>query len=272
MALVTAFYGVEPAAVVGHSMGEVAAAVVAGALDPADGARVIAVRSRLLATLRGGAMAVVDPTDDELDDIAPRFPGVHLAVHTSPGQKTVTGEAPAVTRLVEHLTAVGRTARTMLVQGAGHSPQVEPLMPELVARLGDVRGRSDTAVRVYSTVHDDPTGACDFDAAYWAANLRSPVRFAGALAAAAADGHTAFIEISPHPLLLHPLAENLPDALHLPTLRRDDDPALTFRGQLAALHTAGRPLPAPLLHPGGEVVDVPLRCSTRRMPRPSPIT
>jgi phthiocerol/phenolphthiocerol synthesis type-I polyketide synthase A len=252
------FYGVEPAAVVGHSMGEVAAAVVAGALDPADGARVIAVRSRLLATLRGGAMAVVDLTDDELDVIAPRFPGVHLAVHTSPRQKTVTGEAPAVARLVEHLTAQGRTARTMLVQGAGHSPQVEPLIPELVARLSHVRGRSDTAVRVYSTVHHDPTRPCDFDAAYWAANLRSPVRLAGALAAAAADGHTAFIEISPHPLLLHPLAENLPDALHLPTLRRDDDPARTFRGQLAALHAAGHRLPARLLHPGGEVVDVPL--------------
>ncbi|WP_427167844.1 beta-ketoacyl synthase N-terminal-like domain-containing protein [Streptomyces sp. C1-1] len=252
------FYGVEPAAVVGHSMGEVTAAVVAGALDPADGARVIAVRSQLLTTLRGGAMAVVDLTDAELDDIAPRFPGVHLAVHTSPGQKTVTGQAPAVARLVEHLTAEGRTARTMLVEGAGHSPQVEPLIPELVARLGDVRGRSGTAVRVYSTVHDDPTGPCDFDAAYWAANLRSPVRLAGALAAAAADGHTAFVEISPHPLLLHALAENLPDALHLPTLRRDDDPALTFRGQLAALHTAGHPLPARLLHPGGEVVDVPL--------------
>ncbi|MEU1275521.1 acyltransferase domain-containing protein [Streptomyces sp. NPDC005799] len=254
-------YGVEPAAVVRHSTGEVAAAVVAVALDPADGARVIAVRSRLLATLRGGATAVVDLTDDELDDIAPRFPGAHLTVHTSPRQKTVTGEAPAVSRLVEHLTARGRTARSMLVQGAGHSPRVELLMPELVARLSDVRGCSDTAVRVYSTVHDDPTGPCDFDAAYAAyraANLRSPVRLAGAPAAAAADGHSALIEISPHPLLLHPLAENLPDALHRPTPRRGEDPALTVRGQLAALHTAGHRLPARLLDPGGEVVDVPL--------------
>nr|APD71565.1 type I polyketide synthase 4 [Streptomyces sp.] len=251
-------YGVEPAAVIGHSMGEVAAAVVAGALGPADGARIIAVRSRLLATLRGGSMAVVDLTDDELGDLERKFPGVHLAVDSSPRQKIVTGEAPAVARLVDHLAAQDRAARTMPVQGAGHSPQVEPLLPELTARLGGIRGRTDGAVRVYSTVHDDPTRRCAFDAAHWAENLRRPVRLAGALAAAAADGHTAFIEISPHPVLLHPLAENLPDALHLPTLRRGNNAALTFRGQLAALHAAGHPLPARVLHPYDEVVDVPL--------------
>ncbi|MFK0113047.1 beta-ketoacyl synthase N-terminal-like domain-containing protein [Streptomyces sp. NPDC091217] len=251
-------YGVEPAAVIGHSMGEIAAAVVAGALDPADGARVIGVRSRLLATLRGGAMAVVDLTDDELGDLEREFPGVHLAVHASPGQKTVTGDAPAVARLLEYLAAQGRTARTMPVQGAGHSPLVDPLLPELVAALGGVEGRADGAVRVYSTVHDDPRRRCAFDAGHWSENLRRPVRLAGALAAAAADGHSAFIEVSPHPVLLHPLAENLPDAFHLPTLRRGDDPALTFRLQLAALHTAGHALPAGLVHSRGEVVDVPL--------------
>ncbi|WP_427925057.1 beta-ketoacyl synthase N-terminal-like domain-containing protein [Streptomyces sp. cg40] len=251
-------YGVEPAAVIGHSMGEVAAAVVAGALDPADGARVIALRSRLLATLRGGSMAVVDLTDDELGALEREFPGVHLAVDTSPTQKTVTGEAAAVARLVDHLTGQGRTVRTMPVRGAGHSPQVDPLLPELTAGLGGIGGGTGATVRVYSTVHDDPTRPCVFDAGHWAENLRRPVRLAGALAAAAADGHTAFIEISPHPVLLHALTETLPDALHLPTLRRGNDPALTFRLQLAALHTAGHPLPARLLHPHGEVIDVPL--------------
>lgn len=251
-------YGVEPAAVIGHSMGEVAAAVVAGALDPADGARVIAVRSRLLATLRGGSMAVVDLTDDELGTLERDFPGVYLAVDSSPGQKTVTGEAPAVARFVEYLTAQGRTARAMPVRGAGHSPQVEPLLPELTSALVGIGGRTGGTVRAYSTVHDDTDHPCTFDAGHWAENLRRPVRLAGALAAAAADGHTAFIEISPHPVLLHALTETLPDALHLPTLRRGNDPALTFRLQLAALHAAGHLLPADLLHAHGEVVDVPL--------------
>lgn len=251
-------YGVEPSAVIGHSMGEVAAAVVSGVLDPADGARVIAVRSRLLATLRGGQMAVVDLHDDELPALEREFPGVHLAVHSSVREKTVTGEASAVARLVEHLVSQGRAARTMTVQGAGHSPQVDPLLPQLVGDLDGVRGQSDGAVRVYSTVHDDPGRRCAFDAGHWAENLRRPVRLATALAAAAADGHTAFIEISPHPALLRPLAENLPHAFHLPTLRRGDDPVLTFRLHLAALYTAGHCLPADLLHPPGEVIDVPL--------------
>ncbi|WP_371548877.1 type I polyketide synthase [Streptomyces sp. NBC_00554] len=245
-------YGVEPAAVIGHSMGEVAAAVTAGGLDPEDGARVIAVRSRLLTSLSGGAMAVVDLDDTELAAISSDFPGVHVAVHSSPGQKVVTGEAAAVARLADRLTALGRPARTMPVRGAGHSPQVDPLLPELTARLDDVRGKA-APVRGYSTVHDDPRAPTAYDAAHWAANLRRPVRLAQALAAAAEDGHTAFVEISPHPTLLHPLAQTLPDALALPTLRRGTDAPLTFRGHVAALHAAGHPLPAP----PGRVIDVP---------------
>ena len=245
-------HGVEPAAVIGHSMGEVAAAVASGALDPEDGARVIAVRSRLLSTLSGGAMAVLDLDDTELAALAADFPGVHIAVHSSPRQQIVTGGAAAVARLADHLTALGRPVRTMPVQGAGHSPQVDPLLPELLAQLADVRGKP-SPVRGYSTVHDDPRAVPAYDAAHWAANLRRPVRLAQALAAAAEDGHTAFIEISPHPTLLHPLAETLPDALALPTLRRATDSPLTFRTQLAALHAAGHPVPLP----PGRVIDVP---------------
>lgn len=85
-------YGVEPAAVIGHSVGEVAAAVCAGALEVSEAARVIAVRARLLSGLRGGAMAVVDLADGELDVLARDFPGVCVAVHSSPLQKIVAGE------------------------------------------------------------------------------------------------------------------------------------------------------------------------------------
>ena len=92
-------YGVEPAAVIGHSLGEVAAAVCAGALDLSDAARIVTVRARLLGRLRGGAMAVVDVDDSELEALERDFPGVHVAVHSSPGQKVVTGEEEAVARL-----------------------------------------------------------------------------------------------------------------------------------------------------------------------------
>ncbi|MDQ0579347.1 type I polyketide synthase [Streptomyces rishiriensis] len=245
-------YGAEPAAVIGHSLGEVAAAVCAGALDVSDALRVVAVRARLLSGLRGGAMAVVDLDDGELDDLARDFRGVEVAVHSSPRQKVVTGDEEAVTRLVRRLGERGRAARAMRVVGAGHSPQVDALLPELTDALADVRGRP-ARVPVYSTVLDDPRGDCRFDAAHWAANLRRPVRLDRALAAAAADGRTAFVEISPHPVLARPVTDTVPGALVVGTMRRDADGCAGFLSELGALYAAGLP-PA---RPPGRVVDVP---------------
>ncbi|MEV6512853.1 acyltransferase domain-containing protein [Streptomyces sp. NPDC051642] len=245
-------YGVEPVAVIGHSLGEVAAAVCAGALDVADAARVVTVRARLLGQLHGGAMAVVDLNDGELPFLERDFPGVHVAVHSSPRQKVVTGDEMAVARLVRRLEERRRAARVMRVVGAGHSPQVDPLLPELTEVLADVRGRPPR-IPVYSTVLHDPRGACEFDAGHWAANLRRPVRLDRALAAAAADGHTAFVEISPHPVLARSIADNVPGALTVGTLRRDADGSAAFLGELGALYTAGLNLPLP----SGRVIDLP---------------
>ncbi|MGW0876172.1 acyltransferase domain-containing protein [Streptomyces sp. NPDC002740] len=246
-------YGVEPVAVIGHSLGEVAAAVCAGALDVPDAARVVAVRARLLSGLHGGAMAVVDLDDGELADLEDEFPGVRVAVHSSPRQKVVTGDEDSVTRLVRRLGEQGRAARAMRVVGAGHSPQVDPLLPELTDALLDIRGRP-ARIPVYSTVLDDPRGDSRFDAAHWAANLRRPVRLDRALAAAAADGHTAFVEISPHPVLARPVTDTVPGALAVGTLRRDADGCAGFLTGLGALYAAGLPLP----RPRGRVVDVPV--------------
>ena len=244
--------GVEPAAVIGHSMGEVAAAVCAGALDVSDAARVIAVRARLLSGLSGGAMAVVDVADAELDALRGDFPGVHVAVHSSPRQKVVTGAEPEVNRLVRRLEKEGRAARAMRVVGAGHSPHVDALLPELTEALSGIRGRRPR-VPVYSTVLEDPRGDCVFDAAHWAANLRRPVRLDRAVAAASADGHTAFVEISPHPVLTRAVADTAPDALVVGTLRRDADDSAGFVRQVGALYAAGARLPLP----PGRVVDLP---------------
>ncbi|MFE0252361.1 beta-ketoacyl synthase N-terminal-like domain-containing protein [Streptomyces sp. NPDC059010] len=245
-------YGVEPAAVIGHSMGEVAASVCAGALDVADGARVVAVRARLLSGLRGGAMAVADLDDSELDHLERDFPGVHVAVHSSPRQKVVTGAEAAVERLVSRLQQEGRAVRAMRVVGAGHSPQVDALLPGLTEALAGVRGRR-ARIPVYSTVLDDPRDESAFDAAHWAANLRRPVHLDRAVAAAAADGHTAFVEISPHPVLTGALTDTVPGALALPTLRRDADGSAAFAVQLGALYAAGQRLPLP----PGRVIDLP---------------
>ncbi|WP_405856557.1 acyltransferase domain-containing protein [Streptomyces sp. NBC_01515] len=244
-------YGVEPVAVIGHSLGEVAAAVCAGALDVADAARVVAVRARLLGQLHGGAMAVVDLDDGELTSLERDFPGVHVAVHSSPRQKVVTGDEMAVARLVRRLEERGRAARVMRVVGAGHSPQVDQLLPELTEALADVKGRSPR-IPVYSTVLEDPRGVCEFDAGHWAANLRRPVRLDRALAAAS-DGHTAFVEISPHPVLARSIADNVPGALTVGTLRRDASGSAAFLRELGSLYAAGLNLPLP----PGRVIDLP---------------
>ncbi|WP_128374608.1 type I polyketide synthase [Streptomyces cavernae] len=252
-------YGAEPAAVVGHSLGEIAAAVVSGALDAETGARIVAVRSRLLARLTGGAMAVVDRSAAEVAALADEFGSLEVAVHASPRQSVVTGSAKDVAGLVARVTEEGGFGRSLRVTGAGHSPEVEPLLGEFASGI-DVVPYAVPHCRRYSTVLDDPRGDDPCDTAYWTANMRRPVRFAQAVRAAAQDGHRVFVEVAPHGTQLHPLRETLGgDALIVPTLRRDTDDALTFRTALATLLVNGVRAPGlrETLHPRGRVVDVP---------------
>ncbi|MFD0312211.1 beta-ketoacyl synthase N-terminal-like domain-containing protein, partial [Streptomyces sp. NPDC127119] len=256
-------YGLEPAAVIGHSLGEIAAAVVSGELDPATGARTVAVRSRLLARLRGGAMAVVDLPASDIPISAQEFRTLQVAVHASPTQSVVTGSAEDVAGLVARVTEAGGFARSLGVSAAGHSPEVEPLLPEFTKELGELRPSSPRCRR-YSTALDDPRKAVPCDTAYWAANLRNPVRFAQAVRAAAEDGHRVFVEVAPHATQSHPLTETLNDAgadgaLVVPTLRRGTDDAVGFRTSLATLLVHGVRVTRPRegLAPEGRIVDVP---------------
>ncbi|GAA2665018.1 beta-ketoacyl synthase N-terminal-like domain-containing protein [Streptomyces vastus] len=258
-------YGLEPAAVIGHSLGEIAAAVVSGALDEATGARIIAVRSRLLDRLTGGAMAVVDLPATQIPVLARELRTLDVAVHASPVQCVVTGSAEDVAALVVRVNGDGGFARALGVSGAGHSPEVEPLLGEFTRELGEIPHSAEASrCRRYSTVLDDPREAAPADTAYWAANLRNPVRFTQAVRAAAEDGHRVFVEVAPHATQLHPLTETLratgaEDSLVVPTLRRDTDDALTFRTSLATLlvHGVRTARPRERLHPEGRIVDVP---------------
>ncbi|TPQ17201.1 type I polyketide synthase [Streptomyces sporangiiformans] len=256
-------YGLEPAAVLGHSLGEIAAAVVSGALDETTGARIVAVRSRLLDRLTGGSMAVVDLPAAEIPPLASEFHTLDVAVHASPVQCVVTGSAEDVDRLVARVNADGGFARALGVSAAGHSPRVEPLLGEFARELGEIRHGAPRCRR-YSTVLGDPRDATPVDTAYWAANLRNPVRFTQAVRAAAEDGHRVFVEVAPHSTQLHPITETLRDAgvedsLIVPTLRRGTDDALTFRTSLATLlvHGVGADRPRERLHPEGRIMDVP---------------
>ncbi|MFD1939228.1 SDR family NAD(P)-dependent oxidoreductase [Nonomuraea mangrovi] len=197
-------YGIRPAAVIGHSMGEVAAAVVAGGLGLHDGVRVICRRARLLGSLGGGgSMAVLEVAAEEVPA------GLHVAVHSSPAQTVVTGDADGMARFAAEVGASGRYARVLTAEGAGHSPQVRPLQPLLRAELEPINPRKPS-IPFYSTVLDDPRETPTFEPAYWAAGIRRPVRLMQAVRAAAEDGHTVFTEIGPHPVLAAPLRDSLP--------------------------------------------------------------
>ena len=257
-------HGLRPTAVIGHSMGEVAAAVVAGALTEDDGARIIAVRSKLLSGLSGGAMAVVDRSPDQVEHLAEELTSLRIAVYSSPGQCVVAGASQDVERLIEIVAGDGGLARSLPVAAAGHTPQVDSLLGPLAEQLGVVANQQPNC-RFYTTVHENPRGAVPLDGDYWVRNLREPVRFQQAVTAAAEDGHRIFVEVSAHPTQLYPITETLriagvEDSLLLPTLRRDTDDTMTFRLSMAALLLRG--LVDPVVargscHPGARVVDMP---------------
>ncbi|HYB36143.1 MAG TPA: acyltransferase domain-containing protein [Mycobacterium sp.] len=236
-------YGVEPDAVIGHSMGEVTAAVVAGALSPADGLRVIATRSRLMARLSGqGAMALLELEPESAKALIANHPGVTLAVHASPRQSVIAGPPEQVESVIAVAAAKDRLARRIEVDVASHHPIIDPVLPELRTALADLTPRRPT-IPVITTTHDHAaSGAMVFDAAYWSANLRNPVRFSDAIAAAGADYGT-FVEVSPHPVLTHAISETLAEVHHhsIGTLARDTHDTLTFRTNLNATHTVQPP-------------------------------
>nr|WTA00839.1 type I polyketide synthase [Streptomyces sp. NBC_00857] len=263
-------HGVEPAGVIGHSMGEVAAAVVAGALSLEDGARVICRRSALLTRIAGeGAMASVglDPAAVEAEITAGGIRGVCVAVRASSNSTVVAGDTAEVGRLVAAWQDRGVPAAQVDVDVASHCPQVDPLLPELLACLSDLTPQRPE-IPFYSTVLEDPQRTPSFDATYWCANLRCPVRFTSAVAAAAADRNLVYVEVSPHPVVTRALTENLSplvtDSVVLPTLRREEDEPTTFRTQLAALHCAGVNVDWSALYADGNLADVPTIAFDRR--------
>jgi phthiocerol/phenolphthiocerol synthesis type-I polyketide synthase B len=238
-------HGVRPDAVIGHSMGEVTAAVVAGALSPADGLRVIATRSKLMARLSGqGAMALLELDAAAAEELIADYPGVGLAVYASPSQTVIAGPPEQVDAVIAVVEARDRLARRIEVDVASHHPTIDPVLPELRTALADLTPQP-AAIPVITTTIDDHTGAAPvFDADYWAANLRNPVRFSQAIAAAGKT-HTNFVEISPHPLLTYAINDTLGDAHHhsIGTLQRDTYDTWAFHTNLNATHTIRPPQP-----------------------------
>ncbi|RPF25307.1 acyl transferase domain-containing protein [Streptomyces sp. Ag109_G2-6] len=215
-------YGVRPAAVIGHSQGEIAAACVAGALSLEDAAKVVALRSRAIDAIAGlgGMVSVSLSAADAGARIAASFEGrLAVAAVNGPVSTVVSGDADACEELVTALEAEGVRARRIAVEYASHCAHVEKLEAELAVLLGGLDPRR-ADIPMYSTLTGELLDGTELDGGYWYRNLRNTVLFEQAVAAAVADGHRLFVESSPHPVLAVGLAEM--DVAAVGTLRRDE--------------------------------------------------
>ncbi|MDT5246037.1 MAG: phthiocerol/phenolphthiocerol synthesis type-I polyketide synthase, partial [Mycobacterium sp.] len=254
-------YGVEPDAVIGHSMGEVTAAVVAGALSSADRLKVIATRSRLMSRLSGqGAMALLELDAEATKALIVDYPDITVAVYAAPQQTVIAGPPEQVDAVIAVVDARGRLARRIEVDVASHHPTVDPILPELRSALADLAPVAPK-IPLISTVGQTNGAVPAFDADYWVANLRNPVRFSHAVATAA-ESHATFIEVSPHPLLTHAIGGNLESARPggdiqvAATLNRDNPETLTFHTYLATVQPPSAAI-GETIGGAGRIVDIP---------------
>ncbi|MEU3019158.1 SDR family NAD(P)-dependent oxidoreductase [Nocardiopsis sp. NPDC007018] len=229
--------GVRPAAVIGHSQGEIAAAHVAGVLTLEDAAKVVALRSQALTALGGsGAMASLGVGPERARELAEALPDLHLAAVNGPESVVVSGAPASVRAAVDHCVDAGAHAALVDVDYASHSAHVERVREPLLEQLADVTPRP-ARVPVLSTLTGGGLGedGPPMDGRYWYEGLRNPVLFAETVAGAVADGHTTFLEVGPHPVLHHGVegvlaAQGVRGSV-LATLRRD-------HGDVAQLLTA----------------------------------
>ncbi|MFD8981331.1 type I polyketide synthase [Streptomyces sp. NPDC059564] len=261
MAALWRSWGVEPAAVVGHSQGEIAAAHVCGALSLRDATKVVALRSKALVDLIGhGAMASVAESADVVARRLAAWDGrVSIAVVNGPRSVVVSGEPDALDEFVEKMKADGAQARRISVDYASHSHHVTRVRDQVLDALPDI-GPETSALPFYSTLYGEVIDTARLNGDYWYDNLRETVLFETSVRRLADDGFRVFIEMSPHPVLTVPVqetVEDLDDALVLSSTRRDRDEVADVVASLAQLHTRGGPVDWDALFGTRRRVDLP---------------
>lgn len=255
--------GVQPSAVVGHSMGEVAAACVAGMLSLEDAARVIVVRSHLIERKAADAAVIsVDLPEQELRDRMGPYAGqAAIAAVNSPTSAVVSGPPDVVRELHASLTAAGISSRTVQIGRPAHSPGMDPLLQPL-RELIDGITPSAGGIDFHSTALAGTVNPV-VDTEYWVRNLRNQVRFAETIGALVDAGHDTFIEIGPHETLrgaVEEVALTRGARVHaVNSLRRKESDVRCLLGAVASLYARGVPLTLdPLFADDAEVVETPL--------------
>ncbi|MFF3326342.1 SDR family NAD(P)-dependent oxidoreductase [Streptomyces sp. NPDC002889] len=254
--------GIAPDAVVGHSLGEIAAAYSAGALTLDDAVSVVTGRARAVVPLvgQGGMLAVELPRTEVEKLLAPYADRLFVAAVNSAHSTAVSGDADALAELRRHLDKKEIPARPLSTPFASHTPLMDPLREELLGRFSAIRS-TRTPTSLYSAVLAEPVPGDRLDAEYWYANLRQPVRFAETIRRMLDDGYRYFVELSPHPSLTASIeavaAEAGIDAVTVGSLRRHQDGRDVLLRRLGELYAAGHTPDWPVLFPEGRRVELP---------------
>jgi acyl transferase domain-containing protein/aryl carrier-like protein len=258
-------WGIQPDAVVGHSVGEVASYYLAGALSLEDAICVIYHRSRLQQRTTGlGRMLAVGMTTETLNQ-AIHERGVEdrvsIAAINSPSSVTLVGDAEILEDMARHFQTFQVFHRFLHGNVPSHSHYMDPLREELLSSLADLKPLQ-TTLPLYSTVTGTRIDGSSGDASYWWQNVRATVLFSSAITQMIQDGYTTFIELSPHPVLASSIAELLAQQGQtgrvLPSLRRKEKDRAIMLGSLGALYTTGYPIDWQVLYPqGGTFVHLP---------------
>lgn len=256
-------YGVRPHAVVGHSIGEVAAACVAGALSLDDAAKTAVLWSRAQSTLAGrGGMAVVAlPAHEVTSWFVEHGHVVDVSGLMAPRTVVVSGDSAVLELAAEQLRAAGVYAHVTSVPLAAHSPRVEEVRDTVLASLASISPRA-CDLPFYSGMTGGPIDTTGLDARYWYHNLRRPMLIESATRAVLADGYDAFVEVSVHPVLplaLRQTAEAVgAEVPVLTSLRRDEQGLDHFLTSLAEAHVQGLAVDwEPVLAGRGRTIDLP---------------
>lgn len=276
-------HGAKPAAVVGQSLGEAAAAYFAGGLSLADATRTICARSHLMgegeAMLFGEyirLMALVEYSAEEITGVFTDFPDLEVCVYAAPTQTVIGGPPEQVDAIIARAEAEGKFARKFATKGASHTTQMDPLLGELAAELQGITPHP-LAIGYFSTVHEGgyirPGGDPIHDVDYWKKGLRHSVHFTQGVAAAVDNGYTTFLELAPNPVALMQVglttaAAGLHDAQLIATLARNSDEVTSLVAAMAQLYTLGHDLDFTTLFTRavdpGDYADIPATQFTRK--------
>jgi acyl transferase domain-containing protein len=220
-------WGVEPGIVLGHSVGEIVAATVAGMISMEDGLMIMRERGRLMSSLpRIGVMASLMAGEAEVvKALEPYRDRVSIAALNGPESTVISGERTAVQEVLRTLEAQGVKTRLLKVSNSFHSPLVEPVLEEFEQAAARAVYKEPKIPQFSSMRLNWVSGDQLLDASYWRYNLRNTVRFHDAIGAVYEQGYRVFLEIGPSPILVPMGAQCVPpgDSVWLPSLRQDRD-------------------------------------------------